>query len=63
MRQGVPSPPEAAHQLAEPAGAAPAAAARKLRDRLRGQTVVLIVSGCNITVDQLRRVLTDSPAG
>jgi threonine dehydratase len=40
-------------------GAAPAAAARKLGDRLRGQKVVLIVSGCNITKDQLTRVLTD----
>jgi len=59
MRQGVRFLLEAAHQLAEPAGAAPAAAARKLKERLRGQTVVLIVSGCNITVDQLRRVLTD----
>lgn len=61
LRQGVQFLLEAAHQLAEPAGAAPAAAARKLKDRLQGQTVVLIVSGCNITVDQLRRVLTDSP--
>jgi threonine dehydratase len=59
MRQGVRFLLEAAHQLAEGAGAAPAAAARKLKDRLRGQTVVLIVSGCNITVEQLRRVLTD----
>lgn len=59
MRQGVRFLLEAAHQLAEPAGAAPAAAARKLKERLRGQTVVLIVSGCNITLDQLRRVLTD----
>ena len=31
----------------------------KLGDRLRGRRVVLIVSGCNITKDQLRRVLTD----
>jgi threonine dehydratase len=38
---------------------APAAAARKLGDRLRGTTVVLIVSGCNITREQLTRVLTD----
>jgi threonine dehydratase len=45
--------------LAEPAGAAPAAAARKLGARLRGKTVVLIVSGCNITKEQLTRVLTD----
>ena len=62
LRQGVRFLLETAHQLAEPAGAAPAAAARKLKDRLRGQTVVLIVSGGNITVDQLRRVLGDAPA-
>ncbi len=60
LRQGVRFLLEAAHQLAEAAGAAPAAAAQKLKDRLRGQTVVLIVSGCNITLDQLRWVLTDS---
>jgi len=59
LRQGVIFLLEAAHQLAEPAGAAPAAAARKLSARLRGQTVVLIVSGCNITKEQLTRVLTD----
>jgi threonine dehydratase len=59
LRQGVVFLLEAAHQLAEPAGAAPAAAARKLSAQLRGQTVVLIVSGCNITKDQLTRVLTD----
>ncbi|MEK7205134.1 MAG: hypothetical protein AAB254_06450 [candidate division NC10 bacterium] len=35
---------------------------RRLKDRLRGQTVVLFVSGCNITLDQLRRVLADAPA-
>jgi threonine dehydratase len=63
LRQGVRFLLEAAHHLAEPAGAAPAAAARKLTDRLRGRTVVLIVSGCNITLDQLRRVLIDSPLG
>ena len=59
LRQGVLFLLEAAHQLAEAAGAAPAAAARKLGDRLRGRKVVLIVSGCNITKDQLTRVLTD----
>jgi len=59
LRQGVIFLLESAHQLAEPAGAAPAAAARKLGARLRGQTVVLIVSGCNITREQLTRVLTD----
>jgi len=43
--------------LAEPAGAAPLAAALKLRDELRGRAVVLIVSGGNISMDQLRRCL------
>ncbi len=43
--------------LAEPAGAAPLAAALKLRDRLRGRRVVLVVSGGNITMDQLRQML------
>ncbi|HEX7512070.1 MAG TPA: pyridoxal-phosphate dependent enzyme, partial [Candidatus Methylomirabilis sp.] len=62
MRQGVIFLLEAAHQLAEAAGAAPAAAARKIKDRLRGQKVVLIVSGANITRDQLNRVLTDPQA-
>ena len=59
LRQGVRFLLEVGHQLAEAAGAAPVAAAQKLKDRLRGQTVVLIVSGSNITLDQLRRVLTD----
>ena len=59
MRQGVICLLETAHQLAEAAGAAPVAAARKIRERLRGRTVVLIVSGANITVRQLTAVLTD----
>jgi len=59
MRQGIRFLLETDHHLAEAAGAAPVAAARKLKDRLRGQTIVLIISGCNITTDQLRRVLTD----
>ncbi len=60
MRQGVRFLLEAAHHLAEGAGAAPVAAAQKLKHRLRGQTVVLVVSGCNITLDQLRWVLADT---
>jgi threonine dehydratase len=43
--------------LVEPAGAAPLAAAVKLRDRLRGRRVALICSGGNITPEQLRDVL------
>ncbi len=48
---------ETAHLLAEPAGAAPTAAALKLADRLDGKKVVLILSGGNITLDQLRAVM------
>ena len=45
---------ERAHVLAEPAGAASTAAAVNQSNRLKGRTVVLIVSGANITCDQLR---------
>jgi threonine dehydratase len=46
-----------AHTLAEGAGAASLAAALKLRDRLAGQTVALILSGGNINLDQLRNAI------
>jgi len=45
---------ERAHTLAEGAGAASLAAALKLHERLTGQTVALVLSGGNITVEQLR---------
>lgn len=45
------------HNLAEGAGAAALAAALKLRDRLVGKRVVLIMSGGNLSIDQLRKVL------
>ena len=48
---------EHTHNLTEHAGAAPLAAALKIRDRLAGKKVVLIMSGGNITVDQLRAAL------
>lgn len=46
-----------AHQVAEEAGAAAMAAAVKLRDRLRGKKVAVVLSGGNMTLDGLRRVL------
>lgn len=46
-----------AKTLAEPAGAAPLAAAVDLRDALVGKKVALILSGGNITPEQLARVL------
>ncbi len=48
---------ETTHQLAEGAGAAATAAAYKLRNRLAGKRVVLILSGGNLTIEQLRRCL------
>lgn len=43
--------------LAEGAGAAPLAAAINLRRRLQGRRVALVLSGGNISIDQLRQVL------
>lgn len=48
-----------AHTLAEGAGAAPLAAALCLRDQLAGRRVALILSGGNLSLDQLRWVLSD----
>ena len=45
------------HNLAEGAGAAPLAAAMKLRDRLAGRKVACVMSGGNIDAATLRRVL------
>ncbi len=47
------------HNLAEGAGAAPLAAAMKLRDRLAGRRVACVMSGGNIDAATLRRVLGD----
>jgi threonine dehydratase len=48
---------EKAHTIAEGAGASPLAAAYKIRDRLKGKKVVLILSGGNITAKMLRGIL------
>lgn len=49
---------EGTRSLVEAAGAAPLAAALKLRARLAGRHVALIASGGNVSVPQLRDVLT-----
>ncbi|MFN8514411.1 MAG: threonine/serine dehydratase [Thermomicrobiales bacterium] len=46
-------------QLAEGAGAAPLAAATLRRDELKGKTVGLVISGGNITIEQLREILDE----
>ena len=48
---------EKAKTLAEPAGASPLAALLRLRDELAGKKVALILSGGNISPEQLRAVL------
>jgi threonine dehydratase len=52
----------ATHNLAEGAGAAPLAAAMKLRERLAGKTVVCVMSGGNLDTATLRRVLATASA-
>lgn len=46
-----------AHTLAEGAGAAPLAAAYKIRERLKGNKVGLICSGGNLSLEKLRAAL------
>lgn len=48
----------ATHNLAEGAGAAPLAAARKLGAALRGKTVVCVMSGGNMDTELLGRILS-----
>lgn len=48
---------EKAKTLPEPAGAAPLAAALKFSEKFRGKTIALILSGGNISPDQLRQLL------
>jgi threonine dehydratase len=57
LEEGVRLALRATHNLAEGAGAASLAAAVKMRDQLRGKKVVCVMTGGNITVDVLRRIL------
>jgi threonine dehydratase len=52
---------EATRNLVEAAGAAPLAAAIRLRDRLAGRRVALVASGGNVSLDQLEEVLSRRP--
>ena len=49
-----------AHTLAEGAGATALAGAIKARDRLAGKKVAVVVSGGNITVQQLSDILRET---
>ena len=57
LRQAVVLHLEHTHNLAEHAGAAPLAAALKMRNRLRDKKVVLVMSGGNISPEQLKEAL------
>jgi len=48
---------EKAKTLAEPAGAAPLAAALQMREQVQGKKIVLILSGGNISLEELRQCL------
>jgi len=58
MRQSIVRLLRTTHNLAEGAGAAPLAAAWKLRESLVGQKVVMVLSGGNIDLETLRWVLS-----
>lgn len=49
------------HNIAEGAGAAALAGALQIRNRLRGKSVAIILSGGNLDQATLRRVLSDEP--
>lgn len=51
---------EKAHTLTEGAGAAPLAAALAMRERLAGRKVALIVSGGNLSMEQLRVIVNET---
>jgi threonine dehydratase len=57
LREGVRAALQLTHNLAEGAGAAPLAAARRLRPQLAGKTIVCVMSGGNIDTATLRTVL------
>jgi len=58
MREAIALLLRSARQLAEPAGAAATAAALKLSDRLKGKRVAIILSGGNLPLEALRRIIS-----
>jgi threonine dehydratase len=62
LRAGILLLLETARQLVEGAGAAPVAAALRRKEELAGKKVGLVLSGGNITLEQLREILMAQPA-
>jgi threonine dehydratase len=58
LEEGVRLALRATHNLAEGAGAASLAAATKLRDELQGKQVVCVMSGGNMNMEVLKRILS-----
>jgi threonine dehydratase len=58
MRQAILTYLELVRNLAEEAGAAPLAAALKIKERLKGKKIALILSGGNISLERLKTVLS-----
>jgi threonine dehydratase len=58
MKQAIILLLEHTHNLAEAAGAAALAAALKIKERLIGKKVVLVVSGGNLSIEGLRQILS-----
>jgi threonine dehydratase len=56
MERGILTLAETAHVIAEGAGAASTAAAFKIRDRLQGKKVALVLSGGNLTIEKLKEI-------
>lgn len=63
IRQAILSMISSTRNLVEGAGAAPLAAAMKMRERLQGRRVAIVCSGGNISLDQLRHVLDSGNPG
>jgi threonine dehydratase len=61
LEEGVRLALRVTHNLAEGAGAASLAAAVKLRDQLGGKKVVCVMSGGNMNLEVLTRILTNLP--
>ncbi len=51
---------ELVRNLSEEAGASPLAAALKVKERLKGKTVVLVLTGSNISLERLSIILKSS---
>ena len=63
MRDAVVTLARTAHVVAEESGAAATAAALQIAERLQGKKVAIIVSGGNMTIESLRRVLLEATPG